>query len=414
MFTTPWTRRGKVSPVPSVELRVYPADCDARGSLTEEAFVAMLNRTRWEAFARGPGIDVFSRCAVWPVARRTTVEYHAVAGPGTVLQFDTALTHLGRSSFSLHQTARRESDKIMVAEAEVVLECVGDDGEPAGVPPEIRQFFGSRPSVRAAAFQHQVVRGIATAVDVQGDGPPVLFIHGFPLDRTMWRHMTAPLTGRQRIAPDLRGLGMSDAPEGGYFVEEYADDMAALLEMLEIEQAVVCGLSMGGYIALEMVRRHRHRLRGLILVSTRANADGAEAIAGRDEMIQLVQRQGCGALVDRMLPKLLAPETLWTMPDVVERVRTMIAGSSPAGVIGALAAMGERSDSTPLLREIDFPTLVVAGREDQFVPTDYSRSMADQIPDAHFTVIAGAGHLAPMEQPIATSRVIGEFLESLS
>ena len=190
--------------------------------------------------------------------------------------------------------------------------------------------------------------------------------------------------------------------------------MAALLEMLEIEQSVVCGLSMGGYIALEMVRRHRHRLRGLILVSTRANADGAEAIAGRDEMIQLVQRQGCGVLVDRMLPKLLAPETLWTMPDVVDRVRTMIAGSSPAGVIGALTAMRERSDSTPLLREIDFPTLVVAGREDQFVPTDYSRSMADQIPDAHFTVIAGAGHLAPMEQPIATSRVIGEFLESLS
>lgn len=402
-----------MSPVPSVELRVYPADCDSRGSLTEEAFVSMLSRTRWEAFARGPGVDVFSRCAVWPVVRRTTVEYHAAASPGTVLQFTTALTHLGRSSFSLHQTARRESDKIMVAEAEAVLECVGEDGEPAGVPPEIRQFFGSRPSVRAGAFQHQVVRGIATAVDVQGDGPPVLFIHGFPLDRTMWRHMIAPLTGRQRIAPDLRGLGMSDAPEDGYFVEEYADDMAALLEMLEVEQAVVCGFSMGGYVALEMVRRHRHRLQGLILINSRADADGKEAKGGRDEMIQLVQRQGSAALVDRMLPKLLAPETLWTMPDVVERVRTMIAGSSPAGVIGALSAMKQRSDSTELLQEIDFPTLVVAGREDQLVPADSSRSMAAQIPDAHFTVIAGAGHLAPMEQPIATSRVIGEFLESL-
>ena len=148
-------------------------------------------------------------------------------------------------------------------------------------------------------------------------------------------------------------------------------------------------------------------------MSTRATADGADAKAGRDEMIQLVQRQGSAALVEPMLPKLLGPETLWTMPDVVERVRTMISGSHPAGVIGALAAMRERSDSTGLLSSIDIPTLVVAGREDQLISMDSSRAMADEIPDAHFTVIAGAGHLAPMEQPIATSRVVGEFLESL-
>ncbi len=403
-----------VSPIPSVELRVYPGDCDARGMLTEQGLTGMLNRTRWEAIARGPGADVFTRADVWPIVRKTTVEYHESVAPGTILRFDTSLTHLGRTSFSLHHTARRESDSAMVAEAEIVIECVGANGEPAGVPQEIRGYFGSRPSVRVGALQHQVIRGIATAVDVQGDGPPVLFVHGFPLDRTMWRHMAAPLTGRQRIAPDLRGLGMSDAPEGGYFIEEYADDMAALLEQLGIERAVVCGLSMGGYVALEMVRRHRHRLQGLILMSTRATADGPEAKAGRDEMIQLVQRQGPATLVDRMLPKLLSPETLGTMPDVVERVRTMIAGSPAAGIIGALTAMKERGDSTDLLRGIDFPTLVVAGREDQLIPLESSRSMAEQIPDSHFTVIAGAGHLAPMEQPIATSRVVGEFLESVS
>lgn len=403
-----------MSPIPSVELRVYPADCDTRDTLTEEAFVSMIGRARWEAFARGPGIDVFSRSGSSLLVRKTTLEYHAEARVGTVLRFSTSLTHLGRSSFSLHQTARREADQTMVAEAEVVFECVREDGEPQPVPPEIRQFFGSRPSLRVGAFQHQVVRGISTAVDVQGDGPPVLFLHGFPLDRTMWRHMTAPLTGRQRIAPDLRGLGLSDAPEGGYFMEEYADDMAALLEMLDVERAVVCGLSMGGYVALEMARRHGHRLQGLILMNTRANADSVEGKAGRAEMIRLVQRQGSSALAETMLPKLLAPETLRTMPDVVERVRTMIVASPPAGVIGALTAMKERTDSTPLLREIDLPTLVVAGRDDQLIPMDYSRTMAEQIPNAHLTVIAGAGHLAPMEQPIATSRVVGEFLESLS
>jgi pimeloyl-ACP methyl ester carboxylesterase/acyl-CoA thioesterase FadM len=374
----------------------------------------MLGRARWEAFARGPGIDVFSRSGATLVVRKATLEYHAEATVGTVLRFGTSLTHLGRSSFSLHQTARRMPDQNIVAEAEVVFECLGEDGESRAVPPQIRQFFGSRPSLRVSAFQHQVVRGISTAVDIQGDGPPVLFIHGFPLDRTMWRHMTAPLTGRQRIAPDLRGLGLSDAPEGGYFIEEYADDMAALLELLEVDQAVVCGLSMGGYVALEMVRRHRHRLQGLILINTRANADTAEGKAGRDEMIRMVQLQGPGALADTMLPKLLAPETLDTMPDVVERVRTMIVANQPSGVIGAISAMKERSDSTQLLGEIDFPTLVVAGRDDQLIPVDYSKAMAERIPNAHFTVMAGAGHLAPMEQPIATSRVVGEFLESLS
>jgi pimeloyl-ACP methyl ester carboxylesterase len=347
------------------------------------------------------------------VVRRTNTEYHADASPGTTLLFATALTHLGRSSFSIHQTARRESDQIMVAEAETVLECVGGDGEPVGVPHEIRQFLGSRPSVRAGAFQHVAVRDVATAVDVQGDGPPILFLHGFPLDRTMWRHMSAPLTGRRRIAPDFRGLGMSDAPEGGYSIETYADDMVVLLDLLEVEQPVVCGLSMGGYVALDMVRRHRGRVRGLILMNSRANPDDNSARSARDDAIQLVRRQGPAALVDQLLPKLLAPETLRTMPDVVERVRTMIAGSSPTGIIGALTAMRERVDSTPLLREIDLPTLVVAGREDQLVSVEEARSMAGLIKGAHFTVLAGAGHLAPMEQPIAASRLVGEFLESL-
>ena len=400
--------------VPAVEIMVHPGDCSGRGDLTETASAGMFSRARWEALASGPGVDVFARQGVSLVVRKFSVEHLAGAEPGSVLRFHTALAHLGRTGFSLHQTARRASDQVIVAEADVVLDCIDVDRAPAAVPPEIRQFFGSRPSVRAGELQHLLVRGIATAVDVQGDGPAVLFIHGFPLDRTMWRHLTAPLTGRRRIAPDLRGLGLSDAPVGGYFIEEYADDMAAVLELLDIDRAVVCGFSMGGYVALEMARRHRHRLRGLILVNTRAAADGAEGKAKRDDMIQLVQRQGSGALVDLMLPKLLAPANLSALPDVVDRVRTMIAGNPPAGVIGALQAMKEREDATAVLDTIDVPTLVIAGREDQLIPNGESRLMADRIPGAHLTLIAGAGHLAPMEQPTATSRVIGEFLAALS
>jgi 3-oxoadipate enol-lactonase len=282
------------------------------------------------------------------------------------------------------------------------------------VPDEIRGFLGARPSVRAGSFKHLVVNGIATAVDVQGDGMPVLFIHGFPLDRTVWRHLTAPLTGRRRIVPDLRGLGLSDAPEAGYTIPQYADDMVALLDRLDVERAVVCGLSMGGYVAFDMWRRHRERISGLVLINTRSEADGLGARDGRDEMVMMVEREGMTALADLMVPKLLAPESQTAMPQVVERVRSMIESAPPVGVIGALRAMKERADSTLLLPTIDVPTLVIAGREDQLIPVDYARSIAAEIPGAQFTLIQGAGHLVPMEQPVPTSRVIGEFLDALA
>jgi pimeloyl-ACP methyl ester carboxylesterase len=381
--------------------------------VTQEAVLRLFERVLWEALAEGPGADAFGQHGVWPVVRKATLEYHAETPSGTVLCFETVLTHHGRTSFTLHHTARRQTDQGLVAEADFVFVCLGEDRTPMPVPRAIQHVFGARHSVRAGAFQHMIVRGVATAVDVQGDGPPMLFIHGFPLDRTMWRDLIAPLTGRRRVAPDLRGLGLSDVPESGYSMQEYADDMGALLDVLGLEQVAVCGLSMGGYVALEMMRRHKDRVRALILMNTRAEPDDDEARAGRDEMIQLVQRQGPAALADLLLPKLLAPTSLATTPDVVERVRTMITSSPATGVIGALSAIKQRPDSRPDLGAITVPTLVVAGREDQLIPAESSRFMADRIPDAHLTMIAGAGHLSPMEQPTATSRVISEFLESL-
>lgn len=402
-----------MSSVASIEIRVYPDDCDAYGHVNQAAFLSMFERARWEAVARGPGVDVFSRNRVWPAVRKATVEYYAEAFSGDLLRFDTTLTHHGRTSFTLHQTARRDADGMLVAEADIVFVCVDAGGKPTPVPEEIQGFFGTRPSVRPGAFQHLLIRGIATAVDVQGDGPAILFVHGFPLDRTMWRHLIAPLTGWRRIAPDLRGMGLSDVPDNGYSIEAYADDLAALLDSLDIEKAVVCGLSMGGYVALQLIRRQPDRIGALILANTRAEADTDEERSRRVEMIELVERQGSGALADLLLPKLLAPSSLSAMPRVVEHVRTMIAGNPDAGVIGALSAMKDRRDSMEVLGKIEVPTLVVAGRQDQLIPLKRSRSLAESIPQAQYTVIPEAGHLTPMEQPIATSRVIGEFLESL-
>jgi pimeloyl-ACP methyl ester carboxylesterase len=163
-----------------------------------------------------------------------------------------------------------------------------------------------------------------------------------------------------------------------------------------------------------MVRRFPERILALVLMNSRAEADGPQAQEARNEMIRTVEQDGTTPIADILVPKLLAPESISTMPQVTERVHAMIKSAPPDGVIGALKAMRDRADSSDLLETISVPTLVVAGREDQLMPVDHARAMSKRIPGAHFTLIAGAGHLVPMEQPIPTSRVIAEFLDAIA
>lgn len=397
----------------SVDLKVYPDDCDASGRVHHASFVRLFERAHWDVVSRGPGMDVFARSQTCLAVRKASVEYHAGAFVGDVLSIDVALTHHGKTSFTLHETARRREGGEVVAEGDFVFVVIDQRGRPRPVPGEIARLFGRRPSVRPGGTQHLAVRGCALAVDILGDGPAILFVHGFPLDRTMWRHLAATLTGWRRIAPDLRGMGLSDLPPERFEMADYADDLAALLDVLHSDRAVICGLSMGGYVALEFVRRHSDRVRALILLNTRALADDAGAKGRRDELIGLVEREGTDALAEQMVPKLLAPASLTSMPRVVDHVHAMTRGSPPDGLTAALRAMRDRADSTDLLASINVPTLVVAGSNDAIVSVKESKAMAAAIPGAQFVQIPQAGHLPPLEQPIALSRVIAEFLESL-
>jgi len=258
------------------------------------------------------------------------------------------------------------------------------------------------------------VRDLPTPVDVQGDGPPILFIHGFPLDRTMWRRLMSSMTGWKRIAPDLRGFGMNEAPPDPPTIAAYVDDLVDLLNQMGHERAVICGLSMGGYIAFDLVRRFPGRVRALVLANTRAASDDDAARQGRNAMARLVENDGLEALAGVLLPKMLAPDLQSTQPQVVDLVRKMINSASIPGVVAALVAMRDRPDSAALLSDIQVPTLVVSGREDAIIPASESKHMAEAIPGAHYAVIPDAGHLTPVEQPIATGRVVGEFLEALA
>jgi YbgC/YbaW family acyl-CoA thioester hydrolase len=392
-----------------IDLTVYPDECDAFGHLNQAAFLSLFERARWEMLARGPGMDVFTRAGTWPAVRKTVIDYHAAAFPGDVLRFHQALTHRGRTSFTMRQTSRRVGDDTLIATAEFVFVCVNREGRPIPVPEE----FGAFMSVRrdSGDAQRLTVNGVNLAVEVRGEGPAVLFVHGYPFDRSIWRDQIDSLDGYRRIAPDLRGMGQSDAPDLGYGMGIYAADLAALLDALGVSEVVLCGLSMGGYVIFEFLRRWRDRVRGLILMDTRAEGDSTEGRRARDVAAATARESGAGAVGEAMLPKVLASGSEERAPEVVERVRRIMAATPVAGMVGALAAMRDRHDSTGLLPTLaGLPTLIVVGEEDVLTPPDAARRMATLIPGARLVVIPGAGHVPPLERPSETTAEIREFL----
>ena len=246
-------------------------------------------------------------------------------------------------------------------------------------------------------------------------GPTLLLIHGFPLNSSLWEPQLEDLSDTARmLAPDLRGFGLSGSGEEPYTMGLMADDCMGLLDALGVQEpVVVCGLSMGGYIAFEFHRRFREWVAGMILVSTRAGADTAEGKQGRDEMAQMARAEGPETIAAAMLPKLLAPETYERDEDLVAFVRDMMESASIEGIVGALMAMKERPDSTEMLEEIDVPTLIIHGDEDQIVPVAEAERMHEAIPDAELVLIPGAGHVPNLEQADMFNEVVWEYLETL-
>lgn len=246
-----------------------------------------------------------------------------------------------------------------------------------------------------------------------GRGLPVVLLHAFPLNRSMWDPQIAALFGECRcIAPDLRGFG--DSPRGGpHTMDRYADDVAALLDALQIDRAVIAGLSMGGYVALALWRRHRTRIRALVLADTRASADTAEGAQKRIDLIAVARSQGVGAVIDKQLPGLVGKSTREKQPDLVERIRSIMARSSVEGIVGGLEAMRTRPDSTDLLAGIDVPTLIVVGAEDTVTPLKDARAMHAAIPSSRLEVIPEAGHLSNLERPAAFNTALSDFVGSL-
>lgn len=256
---------------------------------------------------------------------------------------------------------------------------------------------------------------LSMAHDDMGSRAPVLFIHGYPLNRRMWQPQMDDLWDVARLlAVDLRGHGESEAPPGPYSMDALADDCAEFLEAMRVRQpVVVCGLSMGGYVAMAFYRRHRARVGGLIFTATRAAADSEAARAARNTAIVTAQTHGVAAIAESMLPKLFAPATYDHNPALVARVKAMMLQTALAGVLGVLPALRDRADSTPMLPEIAVPTLVIHGEADAIVPLAEAQAMHAAIPNARLAIVPQAGHLPNLEQPARFNAAVRDFLETL-
>lgn len=252
--------------------------------------------------------------------------------------------------------------------------------------------------------------------DTQGD-PVVVLLHGFPLDRSMWVEQVKSIGSNYRvIAPDLRGHGQSPAPDGVYTMDEMADDVIELLDGLNIRQSVVIGgLSMGGYVALSIVLRHPDRVRGLMLMDTRAGADTPESARGREETASTVIREkSARTVIETMIPRLFGKSTRAKHPQAIGPILASMEQTSVIGVAGALRGMAVRPDRREELGKITVPTLVLVGEDDAITPALEARDMAAAIPNARFEVIPDAGHMAPYENPAAANAAILSFLRQLS
>jgi len=270
-------------------------------------------------------------------------------------------------------------------------------------------------------MKRATIDGIDLAYVDRGEGTPVLLIHGFPLDHTMWEAQIDALATKYRVlAPDLRGFGQSVALEQGDWddvvtMERFADDLAALLQTIEVNRpAVVVGLSMGGYVALEFWRKHTERTKRLVLCDTRAAKDPPEVAAGRLETADQVLRDGAASLAEGMILKLFPQSTITEQPELGEAFRRMVSEADPRGIAAAARGMAERRDMTKLLQQIACPTLLIVGTWDIISPPEEMHAIAEAIPRAQFAEIPGCGHLSAMEKPEAVNRTLLEFLGRFS
>ena len=245
------------------------------------------------------------------------------------------------------------------------------------------------------------VNDVELAYTRRGKGTPLVLLHGYPLDHHLWEEVAPLLEDTfDLILPDLRGFGESTTVGSPYTMDDYASDVAGLLDQLGIQKAAIAGHSMGGYVALAFARLYPERISGLGLVSSQVPADPPDRKDGRYKSAAEVSEKGIGGVVETMAPKFTSDERLQAFArDAMER-------QQPAAFIGALKAMAERMDSTPLLPSFKFPVVIIHGKADELIPIDRAREVKNAVPHAHLVELESAGHIPMLEAKEETARAL--------
>ncbi|MGE5429979.1 MAG: alpha/beta fold hydrolase [Syntrophomonadaceae bacterium] len=255
------------------------------------------------------------------------------------------------------------------------------------------------------------INGLAVFEDGHKNNKPVIFIHGFPFDHTMWRNQIDFLKNSYYcVTYDVRGLGQSAPGDGQFTIESLTDDLFQIMDELKLNKPVVCGLSMGGYIALRSIERAQDRFSGLVLMNTKAAPDDNEGKIKRAEGIKTINTRGIEKFISGFVPNCFSDAAMTEMKDMYESTLSKSMKSSPAGVKGCLLAMAARTDTEPFLDKIEVPTLVLCGSLDKLIPRPVMLAMSEKIRDSEFAATPRAGHLTPLENPEFVNDVLAGFL----
>jgi 3-oxoadipate enol-lactonase len=243
-------------------------------------------------------------------------------------------------------------------------------------------------------------------------GVPVVFIHGFPMNHLMWENQMNALPNDYRIiAYDVRGLGKSDLGNGEISMEAHVDDLKGLLDDLDIQKAIVCGLSMGGYIALNAIQKYPQRFLGLVLCDTKSDADTEQGKQKRYDSIQKIENDGVQSFAEGFLKNVLSEKTLNENKPLVTFLTHKILENNPEGIKAAQRMMAKRPATTDGLKKIKVPTLILVGEKDQVTPLADAESLKSKIANSRLEIIPGAAHFSNIENPEYFNAQIREFLK---
>lgn len=247
------------------------------------------------------------------------------------------------------------------------------------------------------------------------DGMPVLFLHGFPFSHEMWDEQIAMVSKKYRaIAYDIKGHGLSDVGDGQYTIEGHVDDLFAFMDHLHLEQAVLVGLSMGGYITLRALERNQDRFLAAVLCDTKSEADTPEARLRRFTGMVEVKKSGSEQFADTFLKTVFTPESINTKPEAVAHIRRIISHTPPLSIAGTLLALAARTDTSGMLPNIRIPVLIMVGAADQVTPPSVSQAMHQRIKGSELQIVPGAAHMSNLENGEFFNHALLNFLDRVA